>query len=250
MALPSDAAQRRAKAEQLIYDTLDAADPSHTNSDYYREKFAGMNDAQFYKFFEGRIPMRFHTSAFQVEPKMYEIDKAFKVLNVPLYEELNLPYLYRDAKGKPIRSKSAMVIYLHIKRLKQMVTKKTSISLSIAERDMHTGLLTGHSKTAKMSDREQETLAIPALYNTMDEFSRVRADAMRSKEELYNIIATKGEVTEGEVQPEKDESLAAKMLYTYMLGSNIISNVGGAEDNGYLTPYTIQKKNRIKLDRS
>lgn len=247
MALPSDAAKRRAKAEQLIYDTLDAADPSHTNSDYYKEKFAGMNDAQFYKFFEGRIPMRFHTSAFEVEPKMYEIDKAFKVLNVPLYEEINLPYLYRDSKGKPIKSKSAMVIYLHIKRLKQMVTKKTSISLSIAERDMHTGLLTGHSKTAKMSDREQETLAIPALYNTMDEFSRIRADAMKSKEEMYSIIATKGVINAGEINVEKDESLAKNMLYVYMLGANVCTNLIG-EDNGYMNPNTIRNK-QAQLER-
>ena len=241
MPIPSDAAQRRAKAEKLIYDTLDAADTTHTNSDYYKELFSKMNDAQFYKFFEGRLPIRFHSSAFEVEPKMYEIDKAFKVLGVPLYEKVNLPYLFKDAKGTPIKSKPAMVVYLHIKRMKQMLAKKTSISLSIAERDMHTGLLTGHSKTAKMSDREQETLAIPALYNTMDEFSRIRADAMRSKEEMYSIISTKGMINAGEVTVEKDESLAKNMLYVYMLGANICTNLIG-EDNGYMNSHTIKNK--------
>ena len=128
-----------------------------------------------------------------------------------------------------------------------MVTKKTSISLSIAERDMHTGLLTGNSKTAKMSDREQETLAIPALYNTMDEFSRVRADALKSKEEMYSIISTKGMINAGEITVEKDESLAKNMLYVYMLGANICTNLIG-EDNGYMNSNTIRNK-QSQLER-
>ena len=247
MALPNNASERRKKAEKLIYDVLDAADVTHTNTDYYKEMFSGMSDAQFYKFFEQRIPMRFHSSSFEVEPKMYEIDKAFKVLNVPLYEKVNLPYLYKDGKGTPIKSKPAMVVYLHIKRMKQMLSKKTSISLSIAERDMHTGLLVGHSKTAKMSDREQETLAIPGLEATMDEFARVRADAMKSKEEMYSTIATTGIIKAGEVQPEKDESIAKRMLYVYMLGANVCTNLIG-EDDGYINPHTIKNKHQ-QLER-
>lgn len=247
MPIPSDAAQRRAKAEKLIYDTLDAADTTHINSDYYKELFSKMNDAQFYKFFEGRLPIRFHSSAFEVEPKMYEIDKAFKVLGVPLYEKVNLPYLFKDAKGTPIKSKPAMVVYLHIKRMKQMLAKKTSISLSIAERDMNTGLLVGHSKTAKTSDREQEILAIPGLTATMDEFARVRADAMKSKEEMYSTIATTGMIKAGEIQPEKDESIAKRMLYCYMLGANICTNLIG-EDNGYINPHTLRNRQK-QLER-
>ena len=178
---------------------------------------------------------------------MYEIDKAFKVLNVPLYEEVNLPYLYKDSKGRPIRSKSAMIVYLHIKRMKQMLSKKNSISLSIAERDMHTGLLTGHSKTAKTSDREEEVFAILGLDANMDEFSRIRADAMQSKEQMYSTIATTGMIKAGEIIPEKDESLAKRMLYVYMLGANVCTNLIG-EDNGYINPHTLKNKKQ-QLER-
>lgn len=243
MAIPSDIKARRAKAEQLIYDVYNAADITGTNAEYYKGIFANMSDQEFYKFFQQKLPLRFHTSAFKVEPKMYEIDKAFKVLNVPLYEKLNLPYLYTDSKGTPIKSKSAMVVYLHIKRMKQMLSKKNSISLSIAERDMHTGLLVNKSKTAKTSDREEEVFAIMGLEANMDEFSRIRADAMKSKEEMYSTIATTGMIKAGEIVPEKDEALSKRMLYTYMLGANIISNLLG-EDNGYINPHTIKNKHQ------
>lgn len=241
MTIPNDAKARRAKAEKLIYDVLDAADVTHTNSDYYKEVFGKMSDEEFYKFFSKKLPMRFHSSAFKVEPKMYEIDKAFKVLGAPLYEVVNLPYLYKDSKGKPIRSKSCMVVYLHIKRMKQMLAKKNSVALSIADRDMRTGLLINHSKGAKMSDREEETLALPGLDATVDEFARLRADAMESKEKMYSIIATTGTIKAGEVQPEKDESLAKKMLYVYMLGANICTNLLG-EDGGYINPNTLKNR--------
>lgn len=247
MAMPNDIKERREKAEKLIYDVLDAADVTHSNSDYYKEVFSKMSDEQFYNFFKKKLPLRFHQTAFKVEPKMYEIDKAFHILGAPLYEVVNLPYLYKDSKGRPIRSKPAMVVYLHIKRMKQMLAKKTSIAMSISERDMRTGLLINHSKAAKMSDREEETLALPALDATVDEFARLRADAMISKEKMYSIISTTGKISAEEVQPEKDEVLSKKMFYTYLLGANIISNLIG-EDDGYINPHTI-KNHQQQLER-
>jgi hypothetical protein len=240
---------KRAEVEKYIYDVLDAADVTHTNSDYYKALFATMDNTQFYNFFTKRMPIRFHQAAFKVEPKMYELINAFKILGAPLFEEVNLPYLYTDSNGKPIRSKECLVIYLHIKRMKQMLSKKNSTAISISNRDMRTGLLVSHDKGGKESDLEFTTLAVTGLDHTMDEFARVRGDAMRSKEELYNIISTKGAVTEGEVQPEPDESLAANYLYCYLLGANIVSNVAGAEDSGYITPFTMRNKKRDKLER-
>lgn len=245
--MADDIKKRRAQAEKLIYDVLDAADTTHTNSDYYKELFSKMSDEEFVRLFKKKLPLRFHSSAFKVEPKMYDIDKAFKVLNVPLYEVVNLPYLYKDSKGRPIRSKPCLVVYLHIKRLKQMISKKNHLSLSIAERDMRTGLLINHSKAAKMSDREQEVLAIQGLDATVDEFSRMRADAMLSKEKLYSLISTTGTVSLDEVIPEKDEALSKKMLYYYFLGANICTNLLG-EDEGYINPHTIRNRQQ-QLER-
>lgn len=247
MAIPSDAKARRAKAEKLIYDVLDAADVTGTNTEYYKNLFSNMSDQEFYRLFEKKLPLRFHTSAFKVEPKMYEIDKAFKVLGAPLYEKINLPYLYKDSKGRAIKSKPAMVVYLHIKRMKQMLAKKNSISLSIAERDMNTGLLVNKSKTAKTSDREEEIFAIMDMNANMDEFSRLRADAMKSKEEMYSTIATTGMIKAGEIIPEKDEVLSKRMLYVYMLGANIMSNLLG-EDGGYINPHTLKNRHK-QLER-
>ena len=90
--------------------------------------------------------MRFHTKPFEVEPTMTDINNALKVVGTPLLQKVALPYLYVNQNGEPVWSKEAMVIYIHIKKMKQFLTKKNSVPLSIESRDMKSGLLTSHDK--------------------------------------------------------------------------------------------------------
>lgn len=233
--------KQRDEIELLIYKIFDTIDPSHTNSDYYRELFSKMDNNEFYHFFERRLPLRFHYDIFKIEPKMYEIIDAFKVLGKPLFEKVNIPHIYRNQDGEPVQSQECLVIYIHIKRMKQFVTHKSHVALNIEKRDMKTGLLTGEDKGAKETDREFESLASFGLDYTMDEFSRVRADSLRASSEMNNIILTKGTVSEKDFTIDKNDSLSKNLLNVYLLGANIHSNL---VDIDYMTPYT--SKNRIR----
>ena len=146
--------EQRQKAEALIYQVLDAADKTKTNSDYYKKLFSTMSDDDFMKFCKRRLPFRFHQEVFKVEPKMHEIIDAFKVLDKPLLEKVKLPYVYVNKDGIPVETEECLVIYIHLKRMKQMLTKKNSTALNIEKRDMKTGLLTGEDKGGKETDRE------------------------------------------------------------------------------------------------
>lgn len=75
--------KQRKEAEELIYKVMDAADVSHTNSDYYKNLFSKMSDDEFMEFCKRRLPFRFHFETFHTEPKMHEIIDAFKILNKP-----------------------------------------------------------------------------------------------------------------------------------------------------------------------
>jgi len=231
----------REEIELLIYKIFDTIDPSMTNSDYYRELFATMNNDEFYRFFERRLPLRFHYDIFKIEPKMYEIIDAFKILNKPLFEKVNLPYMYRNADGESVQSQECLVIYIHIKRMKQFVTHKSHSALNIDKRDMKTGLLSGDDKGAKETDREFEALATFGLEHAIDEFSRVRADSLRAGSEMNSIIMTKGFVSEKDFNVEKSDSLSKNLMNVYLLGANIHSNL---IDIDYMTPYTAKNKQR------
>ena len=234
---------KRQKAEELIYKVLDAADTTGTNSDYYKNLFSTMSDKDFEEFCKRRLPFRFHTKAFAVEPKMYEIIDAFKVLDKPLLEKVKLPYVY-EKDGVPIETQECAVLYIHLKRMKQMLTKKNHTSINTEKRDMKTGLLTGEDKGGKETDREFESLATMGLDYTMDEFARAKADAMNAASQMSSEILNKGYVTDAELNVSKTDSLGKNLLNAYLIGSHIHSNL---IDTDYMTPYTAKnKKQNIK----
>lgn len=230
--------KQREKAEKLIYDVLDAADKTHTNSDYYKKIFATMSDNDFMEFCKRRLPFRFHTQVFKVEPKMYDIVEAFKVLDKPLLERVKLPYVYTNDDGEPIESEECMVIYIHLKRMKQMLTKKNHTSINIEKRDMKTGLLTSDDKGGKETDREFESLATMGLDYTMDEFARPKADAMDAMAQMSNEILAKGYVSQEDLNVSRTDSLGKNLMNVYLIGAHLHSNL---VDIDYVTPLTAKR---------
>lgn len=233
--------KKRAEVEQLVYDTMDALDPSKANSDYYKTIFADMTDEQFAKFVKKRLPYRFQVRPFEIEPNMSACEKAAKVLGIPLLEEVSLEYIYKNADGIPLKSYPCLVGYIPIKKMKQFITKKNSMSPDISERDMKTGLLVNFDKNGKTSDREMEALAVMGLEATMKELSRPRADAMDSKSTMYAEINATGQVSLNDLPDNEDDSLAKNLISTYLLGSLINTNLVNKD---YMLPKTLKDKQR------
>lgn len=236
--------KQRSSAEKLIYDVMNALDSTGQNTAYYKTKFAKMNDKEFLKFVEQDFMLKFQHKAFEIEPTMKDIDKAANIVGVPLLEEVNLPGLY-EMDGNPVRSKEALVGYVPLRKMKQFITKKNSMSTDISQRDMKTGLLLNVDKNGLTSDREMESLALMGMEKTMDELSRHRADAMSAKSEFYNTINTKGMVSLAEIPVDKDDSLAKNLLNVYLLGSHLNSNLVNED---YYLQYTLKNKQR-KIER-
>ena len=233
--------KQREKAEALIYEVMDKLDKKGYNTAYYQKLFSSMSDTEFLTFCKRNLPFRFHTKPFEIEPKMYEIEDALKVLNVPLLEKIALPYLYTDKNGNPVWYKKAMVIYIHIKKMKQFLTKKNSTPSNIDNRDMKSGLLVAHDKGGKTADREMEALAVIGLDKTMKEMSTWRADYMDAKSEAYQTIATLGKISEDQdINISETDSIAKNTLNAYMVSSLLNTNILNKD---YLLPKTLAERN-------
>lgn len=237
--------KQRQEAENIVYKVFDAIDKTGQNSGFYKEKFAKMTDAQFLTFCKQDFAFKFQTKIFEIEPTFQDIKKGADILKIPLIEKINMPFIYMNKDGVPVKSKEALVVYVPLKKMKQFLTKKNSMSTDISMRDMKTGLLLNADKNGATSDREMESLAVMSLGKTMDELSRYRADAMNAKSQFYNDINTKGMVYLKDIPVDIDDSLAKNLLNVYLLGSLLNSNLMNEED--YLQ-YTLKDKKR-KVER-
>ena len=235
---------QRLKAERLIYEVMDILDKSGRNTDFWKEEFSKMSDAQFKTYISNDFPFYFQTGAFK-EPSMKQIVQALDKINVPLLERLYMPYKYKDKNGRPMKTKECLVVYLPIKRMKQLLTKKNGMSISTKTRDMKTGLLTGIDKNGKESDREFESLAICGLDNSIKEFSRSRADSMNDKSVMNNTINNLGQVYLKDLPDDPTDSLSRNLLSTYFIGAQLYTNLVNED---YMTPYTMSLKQK-KIER-
>lgn len=231
----------RRECEELVYKVMDTLDHTGANTDYYKKLFAKMTDEQFLKFFKKDFPLRYHYKPFEYEPDMEDFIKASKIINVPLFEKVSLGYLYRNAEGKPVTSKKCLVIYGHVKKVQQFITKKNAMSTDITGRDMKTGLLISDDKNAKTSDREMEALTIAGLDKVMEEFSKAKADSMEAKNLMYNTISNVGMVKLEDIRTTADDSISRNLLNTYLLGAHIDSNL--VNKDGYL-PHTLSERKK------
>lgn len=236
--------KQRLESERLIYKVMNILDPDGNNTDFWKSEFSKMSDEQFKKYISGNFPFYFQTGAFK-EPSMDQIAKALDELKVPLLESIYLPYKYKDRDGNPMKTKPCMVVYIHMKRMKQLLTKKNGMSIGVDSRDMRTGLLTGIDKNGKESDREFESLAISGLYNTIKEFSRSRADSMEDKNIMNNDIKITGMTRLSDLPEALDDSLSKNLLSTYFLGAQLYSSLVNED---YMLPYVYRERKR-KISR-
>ena len=87
----------RKRMEDLIYNFFDLFDPTGRNTEWYKNKFKDMSDAQFDKFFgtlfKEKVPYLRATMVDYENPmEIDNYEKAAKFLNVPLFEEVIIPY--------------------------------------------------------------------------------------------------------------------------------------------------------------
>lgn len=232
--------EARKKVEKRIYEVFDIIDTTGQNTEFYKQKFTKMNDKEFVEFFKQDFPLKFQIKIFEVDPKVEQIMDALNKIKVPILEEINMPFLYRNKDGVPVKSQPVLVVYNLVKRLKQMVQKKTGYSVNISKRDMRTGLLIDTDKNGNSTDREMESLVVQGLTDTMRELSTYRADAMDAKSRFYAEINALGMVSQKDVPVDNDDSIARNMLSVYLIGCHLSNNLVNIND---ITPRTIKRRN-------
>lgn len=234
---------KRKEMEELIYGFFDLFDPTGRNTDYYRNKFKNMSDAEFDQYFkllfEQDDPYLTATMVDYENPlKIENIEKAAKFLDVPLFEKVVLPYASQDPNNPIITKHECLVGYLNIKRLQQLNFKKIGISTDISERNMITGQVAGHDKNSRNSDQETIALLTVGANVSLKELMSMRADDMVMKSEMNKKIARDGYVAMNELTDKLSNKTTLNSAAVFFIGAGLMTDL---VMNDYFLPKTLDE---------
>jgi len=154
---------KRKKMEKLIYDTFSALDPTDANTKKYKDMFQSMSDNQFDIFFKEFFKdieqyLILDMIDYERELNIENITKAAKVLDIPLFERVVVPFVNNSIDNPIITKYEVPVGYVHIKRMQQFLSKKNTLSTKSSSRSAMTGQVVGEDKNARESDQENFSL--------------------------------------------------------------------------------------------
>jgi len=196
-------------------------DKTGLNSRKYAEFFRSMDDAKFKRWLEAFLKDEEENFFLEIiphknEPSLGDIEKAAKLLGIPLEERVVFP-----ANGG-VKTKDAVPVgWLLIKRHQQIVSKKNSLANGIRQRNQRTGQVTGDSKAARESDMENYALQTVGANHALKELMGARADDMHSKKQMYGKISTEGFVQGGELKPDPQGKVTLNTINVLFLGAGI-----------------------------
>ena len=242
----------RTELEKDLYDWLDDMDPSGKNTTRMKNFLVKMSDKEFYQYFDKYFndPDMFIGCAY--EPMNNPVNVQFiesiaKKHNIKLYERVYKPFLTGDTNDPPGTVYDILVVDYPIKRLKQMVFKKSHTSVSNTKRDARTGQVTGDNKTARVTDAEAFSLIVQELYNCAEAYYGPMSDDTNAQYEMMRLIQRDGEVSLKDLPKDPTGKTTMNTINYYMLGSCISTNL--IEQTGYVLPATMKEDEAKVIDR-
>jgi len=195
----TDIKTKRGQIETLIYRTMNALDPSGSNTGKYKAMFSKMNDAAFSKWVtqflaDPKANIRLDIEEFDKSKtvKYENVEKAAKQMNLDLYEYVYLPHVSSNPQ-RPVRTRTPVLVgYLNIKTVQQLQTKKSTGVINDLDRDDLTGIAKGESKGGTFSGIENEILIGIGADNVLSEVCGVRGDNMVEYENMLEKISETG----------------------------------------------------------
>ena len=222
--------QKREEMETLIYNFFSAFDKTETNTKHYQDMFSKMSDTQFDKWFKDffdnpKAYLVLNICDYENTIQLDDIEDAAKVLNIPLFETVYMPYVTMDKKKTIATPIPVPVGYLNIKRTQQTISKKNGLSTSIDTRSALTAQVTGADKNGRESDLENTMLASLGMVNTMREVNGPRADDMSMKNQMLHDIALNGYVKLEDLDDDVENKTTLNTVNVFLLGMGLDSDL-------------------------
>lgn len=239
-----DDQSKRNKMEKLIYGFFNAFDKSGVNTKKYRSMIEPMDDNEFKRFFnqffsDDDAYLILDIVDYERTIKLDDIERAAKVINIPLFEKVYVPHLTMDKNNIVITKEPVPVGYVHIKRTQQTVMKKNGMATSIDTRSALTGQVTGNDKNGRETDLENSMLISIGMDYTLKELNGPRADDMVMKNEMLHDITTHGYVRYDELTNNLENKTTLNTVNAYIIGMSLSTDL---VTTGLMLPKTLREE--------
>lgn len=238
------------KVKKLIYGYIDKVDKTGKNTKRYKDLFKSMNDKEFSKYIDNILNndnehFRLEYVPYYNEPTLKDVLNGLKYLGIPTKEYVTLV----EDDGTKITSENKVSVgWVDVRRMQQVISKKNSYSLSINERNLKKGTVSGGSKVGIMSDSETNALLSIGLDITVKELMTGRSDDQQVKNAMSRSIQEKNTVSLDEVMKDSipTEKTTLMTLNTFLLGAGLASDLISQDNDIIMTSELYKKIDKIK----
>lgn len=230
--------------KNLVYKFFASIDKTGKNVNRYKTLFEGMTDSQFTNYFKQFVSdpdayLTLDIVDYENSIVLEDIERAAKVLNVPLFEYVYLPYVTMD-KDMVVKTKLPVPVgYIHIKRTQQTIMKKNGIATSSDIRSALTGQVTAADKSGRETDLENSLLASQDLDWTLKELNGPRGDDVVMQNAMLKLIANEDAVTYSKLPYDISNKTTLNTVNVFLLGMGIESDL---VNKGLMLQSTVKKE--------
>jgi len=233
---------KRKKITKMILDVFNTLDKTGSNAKKYADILDKLSLVDFKKWVDSfrNEDKQFYLEVlpFKNEPSLKDIERAAKFTKTQLHQYIY--FSHEDKDGKEFRSAHKVPVgYLHVRRLQQLVRKKTNFNLDISKRNQVTGQLSGASAVGRIPDEEIYNLSVLNTQSVLKELLGPRADAKDRKMQMYNTIQRDGMVSLSDLSGDIRNQPTLNAVNCFLLAAGLKTDL---VDKSYMIRSTADKK--------
>ena len=221
--------EKRKRIEALVIETFEKLDKTGSNAAAYKKRLGDMSDAQFEEWVKRLATDEdYHfyldVQPYHNEPTLDQIEAAAKVTGTKLHQYV---YFRHDgAQDNPVRTAHPVPCgWIHVRRLQQILAKKTSYSTDASKRSQLTGQLSGDDAVGRLADEEAYALKTVGAESVLKELLGPRADNRDKRLQMYQTIDKQGFVQYGTLKGDLKNQPTINYLDTLLLAAGLKSDL-------------------------
>lgn len=186
--------------EQLVLKTINDMTEHKENLQFYRDKFASMDDAQFDQFVSDLKAGKMKLSIVEPNSSTKKPVPTSRIMEIG--ESLGYKYmqkLYVEGKDDMPTYQSEVeypVFMAPVRRASQLLAKKISVPPHTKVRDILTGQVTGESKGATISGPENQLLGAMGAMSSAIEMNKYRGGDLKGEAALVAMLSKYGRASQ------------------------------------------------------